>query len=366
MDFNTLSDRWDLFSGKMAFSSTRRSNLYKMLAAMIRNGLPLNSGLEKLLKLYRPRKHPLTPVIARWHQGMADGKMFSEVIKDFVPNEELTLIVAGEHSNQVAEGMEQAQRSTAAKMSMRKAVIGALAQPALLVIMLFGLLMGFSIGMAPTLMNMFPLERFPSHVQKLFALAEFLKSFWWLVVGLMVTAVAGVSWSLGNWTGSLRERMENIPPWSMYRTYSSASFMIALSALLQAGVALPEAMRTIRAQSTPWMRKYLSISLNRLERGDNYQRVFGTGLLDQETYDQVAIYADMADFDQAIRSIGNAAIESSVESIKTKAAVTKTLSMVLMGAMIAWIYSAFMAVNQLSSELGKPGGGAPSGQMARP
>lgn len=353
MDFQYLSDRYEIFMAKQAFGPAQRADLYKMLAATLDNGLALKASISKLLKLYEPRKHKLVPLLRSWSRGLAEGRKFSEVLKGQIPTAELALIAAGERSNQVAEGMMQAQKATAARIAMTRAIRSSLIGPAFLLLATFGLLIGFSKGLAPILTSMFPIEKFPGHVRQLLLAADFVGNYWWAMSGALVTAAVVISWSLPNWTGPIREKADNFPPYSLYRTYNSAAFMISLSSLLRAGVALPEALRSIRALSPRWMRRHLSLSLRRLENGDSYQLVFETGMLDEQTYDLVAVYADLSDFDASIKAIGEASIENSVESIRKKSAVVKTFAMIVMGLIVGWIYSAFISVQQISSDMGK-------------
>lgn len=353
MDFDDLSQRFTLWWAKQSFKPQMRSDLYKMLAAMLGNGMSLKASLDKIRRLWGPRKHPLVPLLALWSQGLSEGRKFSEVLAGFIPSEELTLIAGGERSNSVAEGMLQAQKATAAKMAMRAAIVGSLLEPSLLVVGAFGLLVGFGVFMGPLLLSMFPIDKFPGYVQTLLHLGTFMQNYWWLLGGVIVVASTAVMWSLGNWTGSMRDRVDRLPPWSMYQTYQSATFMIGLSALLSSGVPIPEAIRNIRAQSSTWMKRHLSVSLARLKNGDSYQEVFGTGMLDIPTNDLVAVYADLAEFDQAIRSIGESSIENSVTGIQRKSAVAKKLSLIIVGVLMGWIYSAFMSVQQVSGELTK-------------
>lgn len=343
--------KWMEIQGKMAFDSKTRAEFYKMLASMLTNNLALSAAIQRMHDIYAPQGNPLAVVLRKWSEGLVSGLKFSEAIAKHVPESEIVLISAGERSNSLADGLMQAAFVIETKAAMKNAVIGSLAKPAFLMILVFVILAGFSVWMAPTFQETFPADKFPPHVQTLFKVADFVRGYWHVTLVAIAGFVFFIGWTLNNWTSESRNRFDNFPPWSIFRIYNSASFMIALSSFLRAGVSLTEAIRSIRSQSGPWMKRHLARVMFRLEAGDAYKDVFNSNMLDLQTRNMVAIYADLTDFGQAIDSIGKSSIENATTGIQKKAAVANVVVLALVAAMIGWIYMAVMSVQQMTKDL---------------
>jgi len=150
--------------------------------------------------------------------------------------------------------------------------------------------------------------------------------------------------SVPRYSGTFRHILDKIPPWSIYRIYSSATFMISLSALIKAGIPIESAIRFIRQQSSPWMKEHLSIMTGRMRAGIEQGEAMDTGLLSDRVSDMVAIYSSTADFDAAINTLGKTATEDGLRTIKKQAGLAKTISMVLIGFAVGWILISVMAI----------------------
>ena len=78
-----------------------------------------------------------------------------------------------------------------------------------------------------------------------FAIIERLHAgFWLALVG--AAAVAAMIWTLPRWVGPMRAKADKLPPWSLYRLVNGAGFMLSCSALVKAGVQIPEILRILQ------------------------------------------------------------------------------------------------------------------------
>ncbi len=345
---STFAARFAELNAKLALrvGSGLRLSIYEMLLSMVSDGLPLDACLRRLHERKASRKRPEALILARWANEMANGKRFSEAIVGDVPAQELVLIAAGERANDLAAGLEQAVVVTKARQKMTAAVIAGIAYPAMLLAMLAFMLIGYSLKLAPEMAKMLPPAEWGGAGSALYRLSEFVATGWhWSLAGMAVLAI-GVMVSLGRWTGRGRGWLDRLPPWSIYRTYSGATFLIALSALLRSGVALADAMKYLRANASPWVSGHLALMQSRVRAGNDYGEAMNTGLLDDETSDQVMIYAQVSNFDQAILSIGARSIERGIKRIDSQFGVVRNICLVLIGVSIAWIYSTNLDVQQ--------------------
>lgn len=349
--FEGPSAWWDEKQARMSLTAKRRIDTYKMIAAMLRSDLPLSDCLLRLIETYKNPGDPFRHVLQSWFNAMETGRTFPEALTGWVPDTELVLISAGERSHRLSEALDQAARGIKVISEIKGAFIKALLYPVGIILFSVTLLGFYSSQLVPILTQIFKLEDFPHHIQTLFSLGGFVASNYMLLALAFFAVFGSISWSLNAWVGGLRNKFDRIAPWSIYRTYNSATFLLSLSALLQAGISLGEALQEIRSLSGRWMKSHIDLCAHKLAQGVSYKDVFDSNMLDDETRVLIAIYADLTEFEKAINDIGNQSISESIERVNRKAATAKTLTMILAAALIGWIVMSTLAVQQMSQQM---------------
>lgn len=342
---------WSQFQAKNALGDESRVDFYNMIAAMLRGNLPLSSCLEKLLLSYQKPGDSMAVVLRSWISKLEAGKTFSEALEGWVPKSELILISAGERSNNLAIALDQAARGIKAVAAIKSAFIKALAYPLGIIVFVVALLGFFSSQMQPIITQSFKITDFPGYTQTLFSVGGFIANYYILLIILGVSGVSLIAWSMNSWKGQWRDRADHIAPWSIFRTYNSATFLLSLSALLQAGIPLNMALQEIRAMSSTWMKAHIDKCSALLETGASYREVFNSNMLDDKVRILIAVYADLTEFEKAILSIGNVTIENSIETVNRKAGTAKVLTTVLAACLIGWIVAGTMSIQSAASRM---------------
>jgi len=323
---------------------TQRAELYDMLGALITDGKPLDTSIRELKQRYVAKKRPLASSLTIWLGCLDEGKAFSESIKGYASETEAIIIAATEKSGDLSSGFAQASSVARASAEIRSTIIAEMTTPVIQIIMLFVLLIGFSVSMAPQLMESVPLSAMDDSQRALFELSGIIAKTWMYIIPSLSLVGFIAMRSVPRYSGTFRHILDKIPPWSIYRIYSSATFMISLSALIKAGIPIESAIRFIRQQSSPWMKEHLSIMTGRMRAGIEQGEAMDTGLLSDRVSDMVAIYSSTADFDAAINTLGKTATEDGLRTIKKQAGLAKTISMVLIGFAVGWILISVMAI----------------------
>lgn len=330
---------------KLAFDTEARITTYEMISSMLEDGLALDQCLRDIYEDMAIRKHPLRSIFKRWIIGINQGRNFSDVIGPMIPSQELVLISAGERSQKLAEGLRRAIDVTLAGVEMRNAIASALGNPIFLLLALMGMIVGFSLEVAPTLAKVLPPSEWKGSAQYLYQLSEFMRTWWtWVLVGLFATGF-GIYFTLDVWVGEIRSKFDKAPPWTIYRTYASSTFMMALASLLRSGISIDEALRYIKKNSSPWLRSHISIMQKKLNMGSKYGAALDTGMLSEDVAAQIKIYEKIARFDKAILSIGERSIKKGIQRIQKQAGVAKVIILALVGLTLAWIYATTFDLN---------------------
>lgn len=327
----------------------QRAAFYEMMASLISDGTALDSALRQLHHRYAEKKRPLAPILRRWVAAMDEGRTFADASRSFISDTESVIIAAGEKSGDLPVAFAQAGLVARAGAAINKTIRTEMATPCVQVVLLVGMLVGFSTQVAPGLLRSIPMTAMDGSQQALFRLAETVASTWFVAVPAMAVAMALAIWSMPRYNGALRPYLNRLPPWSVYQIYSGSTFMIALSALIRAGVPIEAAIRFIRNHSAPVMRQYLGEMIARLRSGMDQGVAMDVGLLSDDLSDAVAVYSKTTTFDAAMSKIGNEAIESGINGIKLKASVARIAATLLIGVLVGWMFDAMMGLSDAAT-----------------
>lgn len=342
-----------LLQMQFSLSPKQRAEVYEMLGALIADGKPLDASARALRDRFTAKKRPLAPLLRHWVGALDEGKSFADAIKGYAADTEVVIIAATEKSGDLATGFSQAAGVARASAAIRGTMFAELSVPTMQVVALLLMLVGFSLKMAPELVRTVPLSSMDESQRTLFALADVVAQTWHVGFVAMAAAAMATLWSMPRYSGSLRPYLDKIPPWSIYRIYSSATFAISLSSLIRAGVPIESALRFIRQQSSPWMREHMSVMVGRMRAGIEQGEALDTGLLSERMADMVAIYSKTASFDAAVSSVGRLAMEDGMASIKKQAGRAKLASLVLIGVFVGWMFVAVMGIGDAATRATK-------------
>jgi type II secretory pathway component PulF len=186
--------------------------------------------------------------------------------------------------------------------------------------------------------------------------SNFVQTPWfWLIVGFFVTVNIIIIKTLPNAYGSDRFRvyLDNVPAWSIYRLLVGSNFMLALGALLKAGVKLDDALTQIKKYSPP----YLALRINALQKEIRSGRNFGEALEatgyqfpSQEIIDDMGIYSALPQFDQILFEYGKQWIKDGTEAVKLQVAIFSGVALLIMSMAMALLVD---GVSQIEQQMGE-------------
>lgn len=324
---------------KLRFGLKTRIGLYQRMAAFLEAGIDIIRTLETIKKRYDKKKDYRGKVIGSWVESMGRGETFSDAIKSWVPPAEFMLISAGERSGDLTEGLKQTVILSEAASKNKNAIIGGLIMPVVLVSMIFLMLIGFQIQMAPVFIGLLPLQQWPDSAQTLYKYSRFFYDHWFILVCMLGIAGVAIGMTINVWTGKVRDIFDKIPPWSIYKGYQGSSFLIAFSSLMKAGVPNYEALILMEKSASPWLKSHLKIMKERMGKGgSNPGEALNTGILDAETAGDIEDYSNLSGFQKAIFEIGSRSLETSVAQTKRRMAVLTNILLICVAGGVLVIY----------------------------
>lgn len=340
-------------------STDRRMATARKLASLLRNDFTLMDALGRIemIESYGGKKphEPFAIVMREWQKNLERGMTFSEATRGWVPPEETLLVTSGNLSNLVV-ALENVGRVVDGTTRIRRAMRSAIAYPLFLLALTFGIIIMVGVYLVPPLAEVGGNDIvWRGTARGLIWLSEFSINYWFpIAMGFLI--VIGLMWvSLANWSGWLRSRFDAFPPWNIYKIQVSVSWLMSLSAMVSAGVTIPDAMRMLADSANKYLRDILERALHFIANGDN----LGTALEnadrdfpDREIIGDLTIYADMNGFDQNLTSVANDYLDQSIRKMEAISNTLNSVGILLVSAIIAWVVlGTFQMQDQITAAL---------------
>jgi type II secretory pathway component PulF len=325
-----------------------RRRLWLKLAKLIGNGVQILQAVDSL----RDRRiasggkgEPETLALSDWSVAMKNGARLSRAVRDWVTLEEMMLISAGEQSGT----LEAALRSAASVMEARKrivsAVYGGLAYPIVLVMMAIGVLFMFGFKIVPAFTSVLKGTEWTGLAKAMIYVSQFSRDWLWLIVFGMLTLILFFFMTLSRFDGPVRVRLDRYAPYSIYRIMQGSTWLIALAAMVEAGLRVENALEQLAGNAGPWLKRRITSCLAGMRSGRNMGDALaraGHEFPDREIIEDLGVYSSLSGFEQALSMLGREWLDEAVEQIEARMKVVFGICILIVGALIAFMVSGMM------------------------
>ena len=341
---------------RSAMGYKARMKMYRMFEKMTAEpaSLQINEAVEELRNLevehdLRSRLwYVYDDIMEQMRNSDAD---FANSLSKYVPEQD-TMIIAASEQDDITIGFTTVIENNKKTNEMKKAFIGALSYPVLLVCVLLALLFYFSVKVIPAFVESIQADTVlsPSSVFLIKLCDNFTLWFSMLILSIALLALA-IYWALPNFTNKYRKYFENIPPFNMYRIMVGCGFLFALNSLGRAGFMQLEALEQMMALAKPYLKYRIRLIMEQMADGlDIGQALIHSKLdfPDKQMVRELAVFIKYSE-DDSLESLSSTLAEDGLESIKLQASVMKLLINFIVYGCIGLLY---FSVYQFGIDLG--------------
>ena len=355
--FNAAEEYYAKFM--IAFAGKARLKLYRKIASLMRNRFSLMDALDMLHdSASNGGKNPGEPMaiaIASWGRALNNGKTFSEALKGWAPDRERLMLSVGDVSD-LESALLNLIKVSEGSTKMIRPIVGAITYPAFLMMMAVLIIYAIGVYMVPPMIDAAPNVRWRGMAKDLVDLSAWIKDNWVIAFAALPVIMAVIYFTISIWTGKIRVLFDSIPPWSLYRIFVGISWLLSLSALVSGGTPISTAMRALRRDASRYLKERIDKTLVYINNGDNLgQALYKTKLNfpDPEVINDLKIYSELDNFEEALNNMANEWLEESVIVIEQKASVLNMIALLAIGAVIAWaVMGTFEMQDQITSNMG--------------
>lgn len=280
-----------------AFSTRDRLEFYTVLADLLED----TQGKTSILQIFirdaaRHGKTPRGILSKHWAERFeASGASLREAWNGTLPAEEVNMIGVAEKGGAVATIAALRDLARVGEVIRRSriefmatVVVGVIA-----VTIATSMLLALPFFFVPFLKKTFgfvPPEFYGRATRGFYALAAFIESTWFIILGFAGSVVWWISWALPNWIGPGRAKAEDrFIIFKLYRDFRGSIFLAMFASLTQsrggATTNQREALEMMQKNAAPWLAWKIRMMLTRLdEEGGLDATMLDVGVVDKPVY----------------------------------------------------------------------------------
>lgn len=328
-----------------------RRRLWIKLSKLLSNGVAILDALKSIhdRRVKSGNNDGVTVAIGEWMTKIRNGYRLGQAIEGWVPKDEQMLIFAGDQSGRLDQSLMMTAEIMMAKKRIKKAIVGGLSYPAIMMMIALSVLIMFSFKVIPEFSKVVAYEKWYGIGKIMIDFSNFMRDWIFLVVAMIVVSIAALLWSLPRWSNGFRIRLDKYPPYSIYRMLQGSSWMISLAALVGAGMRMENAVQQLGVGANRWLADRTNACLRGMRSGLTLGDALaksGYGFPDMEIIDDLGVYSRLSGVDQALAIIGKEWVDEGVEKIQGVMKVIFGVSVLIVGLFIA-----FMVGGLISMEL---------------
>jgi len=317
-------------------STNQRLHLYSQLHLYLKNNHKLDVALTEMYNIYsedgkKPR-NKIALMMKELLTSMAGGFSFSDSIAPYIPEGEFFLISAGEKSSYLKEAMMQATRLIKSKQRIAASMRKAFVYNIFLSLLMMAVLVVAAYYLIPQSMIMIKPEQLTGLAYAVYAMSQFVVNYGIYALVLILAFVWLVRWAQPNYIGRHRVMLDNIWPFSLYRTVNGATFLISLSSLMQANVQTGDALKELSEHASPYIRQRILAARSGLHHGQGLGEslhMSGYQFPDPQAIRHLRILGSKSGVEVAISHFSDDWLEETITKTDTMADIAKNVGMVL-------------------------------------
>ena len=343
---NSIFSRWP---DRWAFRAGVRRRIWKRLAAQIKHGMPLDQALR--LQRDRSAAKPAGRVFSAIYAAIDSGHPLRIALEPFAPVNEVLLISSGQKAGNLPEGFVMATEIIDAVEKLRRAVIRATAMPLLLFFLTLLLLVVVALYMIPEFSLLTDPKKWQGSAKTIYVISNFIASPWGaLTISLLALSPFALFFSFPRWTGRLRTRLDQFPPFSIYRLIVGSVWMFSVATFMRAGMPIRDILDSmLSSRLSPWLRERVTAISEIYDTGKNLgesMQLAGFNFPDSELIDDLLVYATLPEFDEHLYGMSKDWLKDGVETVEEQAMVINVVCTILIILLISAVVISMNALQQ--------------------
>lgn len=295
--------RW---SAVRAFRDTRE-DFYEDLADAMRDSERLATFIEVRRARAIKQKDPLAALYGEWLERMnRRGGKLSYILSGSAPDNDVMILSAVEDKGDLPASLRFIASTIKDQRSMRSALMSAIFMPLIVSIIMVIFLVTLSVFVIPVFAEIASPEKWNTIGRIMYAISYAITNYGIFMLLAVLAFAAWFSWSLNNWTGPTRDKLDNYLPYRVYRDYTGSIFMVSLASMLRFGDTVVRSLEHLKKRAPAWLRYHIAKVVRNIDKtSGQFGEAFATGVFSQQLTNRLIDQSRRSsEFDKVIARIG--------------------------------------------------------------
>lgn len=336
---------------KTQFTDSVRLRLYRKIAKMLSNGLPLLRILEELRDRAsengRKPNEPLAITLDDCRHMVQNGRLLSEALEWWIPKTEQMIIMAGEQAGRLEITLLAVVDVVQAQKKIKNVIAAGLVYPGAVFALVLVYIYMFGTRVIPEFARMVDPTAWKGAAKSLYVMSLLVQDWMLLVLVAIIAILITVLTSMPLWRGNLRVVADRFAPYSIYRLVVGSGFLLSFSALQFAGITVERSLMRLSDMAEPWLRERLDGALLGVKSGLNCGQALrnaGYGFPSKEVIDDLCVYAEYKGFADALKILADEWMEEGIEQLSIQMKVLNGVAIVTLAIVIGWLVTGFFGI----------------------
>ncbi len=273
------------------YSGSKQIQTLSDIKEMLDEGSTLHDISEHLVKFGNKNEKRVGQAIAI---QLSKGQPIGDVMHHYYGDLAAQAITNGEVNSRLTNGIEQAIEILKITSAGLVDVLLSVTLPAMGMICSLGVILLMGSYAWPLVLGLVPQYKWP-------LVTSFMYEFWNLLdahfihglATLLVIAIAAKP-ILNNWTGGLRQKIDNVFGFRQYRWALSAQLLFMMSSSLKAGRSIDESLDFAEKKSNKYLKWKITLIRNQLiqSKDDNFAYLLDVHLLESSLFNRMRMMAE--------------------------------------------------------------------------
>lgn len=348
MNTNSIIRYFQRLYVKLHFTRTHRLGFYESLSVLLAN-MPLKPAVEAVREInvsVRP-KALVNQVFKDIWESMQEGVAFADCLAPWVPDGEYLMFRATSEGGDLTEVLATVVLVQRRLNALVNKILGAMVMPTVYLVVLIGTAFVVSDYLVPFIQKILPSGGSGAQGDSgVGGLTNFMHH--WLaptIIGVLGLLAATV-WSFSRLTGPVRNVLDRVPGYSIYRAFAGAEFLLTLSGYLKQNIPVHSALEKIKASSAGYREWHVDQMLASLRTGREVGEALRTGLFSKELEVRIMSYTRNmkgGDFSKMIEAAAEASVIEVSEKAIRFATAFSSLAKAFMLLALTWLAMVVMS-----------------------
>lgn len=328
-----------------------KHNIYDKLAVQLEYGINLKESLKELLKRALKNKDIVTKMVLEdIHSGISNGKTFADSIRKWIPQADYTMLVSAEKAGRIPDSLRLIISLDNMKSELFAEFIGGLISPSVLFLAVYGFLYYLGKFALSPILKMIGSNKIVGSAQILIAMSNYVNSIWmFLTPALFIVLIFLIVYSFPRLTGNIRKELDKAFPYSVYRKYTGAVWLIGLSGLISSGINEVSALKEMSKYGNNYLKERLKSFTAGMQNGMNIgeaMQISNYSFPDADTVDDIAVFSNFPNFGEKLKMISEHNIKNIKIYIKRVSMAIQAVVNILLYMMIIFIVVGVLSIVQ--------------------